>query len=146
LPGSFYESSTVLPPAIRKHCYINVVRRAWFQIGSRVGLVFLLASVAAQALCPLQLLSSGLLLALPQHQDCHGGMPGSHDSPQHHEKCCAASHAQQARVAARYVAPKLLVQHLQVAMTDSPLPYPHLISVQQFFPSDFQCPFPVLRI
>jgi len=118
-----------------------------FQIGSRLGLVLLLASVAVQALCPLQFISSKHLPGSMQHQGCHGDMPGGGDSPaQQHEKCCAASHSQQACVADRYVGPKLLAETRHLTATEPLLVYPYSTPVQQLFLSDFQCPFPVLRI
>src|SRR5438270_11541620 len=99
---------------------------AMFETGGKLSMLVLMICVIVQAFCPLRWSGADQMITVSApYSPCHG----SHPTPaQQHEKCCAASHAQQAQVATRYVAPKLINFP---AKTDGPLT-PAASSGEQF--------------
>lgn len=79
---------------------------ALFGIGRKLSILVLIACGIAQFSCPLLLWQTLVpeKLAVANH-GCHD----NHQPPApEHKKCCIASHSQQADVAVRYTAPKLI--------------------------------------
>ena len=115
-----------------------------FRMGMKLSVLMLINCGIAQFSCPFIWPGSQPETAAAASHGCHQNHPAP--APEHN-KCCAASYSQQADVAGRYIAPKLIVDPENAAadLTATASTIKELLTHQTPF-SSLRYSSPVLRV